>query len=78
MSTTITIRQELAPPPINQLRLVQGISIWKRFLYFLFIGWWLGLVWIALAYAACLTIIGMPVAMWMLGAVPILTTLKGV
>ncbi|MBM3282317.1 MAG: hypothetical protein FJY86_03180, partial [Candidatus Diapherotrites archaeon] len=36
-----------------------------RIIWFLFIGWWLALVWVFFAFFACLTIIGLPVGLWM-------------
>lgn len=36
-----------------------------RIIWFLFIGWWLALVWVSLALFACITIIGLPVGLWM-------------
>ncbi|MFM9105613.1 MAG: YccF domain-containing protein [Chloroflexota bacterium] len=46
-----------------------------RALYFLLIGWWFSGVWMAVAYAAMLTIIGFPLAFWMYGRVGAVTTL---
>jgi hypothetical protein len=36
-----------------------------RIIWFLFLGWWLALVWVVFAILACLTIIGLPVGLWM-------------
>ncbi len=37
-----------------------------RIIWFLFIGWWVALfIWIPLALVACITIIGIPVGLWM-------------
>ena len=47
-----------------------------RALYFLLIGWWLSAVWMVVAYALCLTIIGLPIGFLMFDLVPLLTTLK--
>ena len=46
-----------------------------RAIYFLLIGWWLSGLWMAVAYAFLLTIIGMPVAFWMYGRIGAVTTL---
>jgi uncharacterized membrane protein YccF (DUF307 family) len=46
-----------------------------RALYFLLIGWWFSGVWMAVAYAALITIIGFPLAFWMYGRVGAVTTL---
>jgi len=46
-----------------------------RMLYFLLIGWWLSLLWSNLAWAISLTIIGLPLAIWMFNRLPGVTTL---
>jgi uncharacterized membrane protein YccF (DUF307 family) len=51
-------------------------SLLVRALYFLLIGWWLSLLWIELAFAICLTIIGLPVGFWMFDQVPMMVSLK--
>jgi uncharacterized membrane protein YccF (DUF307 family) len=47
-----------------------------RALYFVFIGWWFTALWIEVAYALCLSIIGLPIGFWMFDAVPAVLTLK--
>ncbi len=47
-----------------------------RALYFLVIGWWLSAAWMIVAYALCMTIIGLPIGFLMFDLVPTLTTLK--
>ena len=46
-----------------------------RAFYFLLIGWWLSGLWMAVAYALLLTLVGMPVAFWMYGRIGAVTTL---
>lgn len=46
-----------------------------RAIYFVLIGWWLSGIWMAVAYALLLTIIGMPAAFWMYGRIGAVTTL---
>jgi uncharacterized membrane protein YccF (DUF307 family) len=46
-----------------------------RAIYFLLIGWWLSGLWMAVAYALLLTIVGMPAAFWMYGRIGAVTTL---
>jgi uncharacterized membrane protein YccF (DUF307 family) len=46
-----------------------------RAVYFVLIGWWLSGIWMAVAYALLLTIIGMPGAFWMYGRIGAVTTL---
>jgi uncharacterized membrane protein YccF (DUF307 family) len=46
-----------------------------RALWFVFVGWWLSALWLAIAYAALVTIIGLPIAFWMYERVGAVTTL---
>ncbi len=46
-----------------------------RFPYFLVIGWWFSLLWAAVAWLLCATIIGLPLGVWMLNRLPNVTTL---
>jgi uncharacterized membrane protein YccF (DUF307 family) len=47
-----------------------------RVFYFLIIGWWFSLLWAALAWILCATIIGLPLGIVMLNALPTVTTLR--
>jgi uncharacterized membrane protein YccF (DUF307 family) len=47
-----------------------------RAIYFVLIGWWLSAVWMEMAYAICLTIIGLPIGLWMFDKVPALVSLR--
>lgn len=46
-----------------------------RAFYFALVGWWFSLLWAALAWAICGTIIGLPLGIMMLHALPFVTTL---
>ena len=46
-----------------------------RALYFLLVGWWASGIWTSVAYALALTIVGLPVAIWMLGRLPFVVSL---
>jgi uncharacterized membrane protein YccF (DUF307 family) len=46
-----------------------------RAVYFLVIGWWFSLLWAALAWLMCATIIGLPLGIMMLNGLPGVTTL---
>lgn len=47
-----------------------------RFPYFILIGWWLSLLWATFAWLICATIIGLPIGILMLHALPAVTTLQ--
>ena len=47
-----------------------------RALYFLLIGWWFSLIWAVIGWLLCLTIIGLPIGVLMLNALPLVTTLQ--
>ena len=43
--------------------------LWQRAVYFVFIGWWLGALWCAAAWALCAILIGFPLGIWMLNRI---------
>lgn len=51
------------------------VSILIRGIYFLLVGWWASLAWMAIGYLLCLTVIGLPFGIWMLNRLPEVTTL---
>lgn len=52
------------------------VNVLLRALYFILIGWWASALWIELAYALCLSIIGLPIGFWMFDRVPAIVSLK--
>lgn len=50
-------------------------SLLTRAVWFLFVGWWLSLLWANVAAVLAITIIGLPVAIWMLNRLPYVTSL---
>jgi uncharacterized membrane protein YccF (DUF307 family) len=46
-----------------------------RILYFVLIGWWFSLLWSVAAWLLCITIIGLPLGIWMFNRLPNVTTL---
>ncbi len=49
-----------------------------RGLYFIFIGSWLGLIWVLIAWFFNLTILGLPIGLAMINAIPQVMTLRPV
>ena len=50
-------------------------SLPVRAVWFLLVGWWASGVWMAVAYALTLSIVGIPVAIWMYGKLPAIVSL---
>ena len=48
-----------------------------QLLWFVFVGWWLGLLWVALAWLMCVSIIALPLSITMLNRVPQIIALRG-
>jgi uncharacterized membrane protein YccF (DUF307 family) len=48
-----------------------------QFLWYWFLGWWLGLIWVAVAWALMITVIGIPFGAAMLNNVPQVIALRG-
>lgn len=53
-----------------------GVPFILRVLWFFLIGWHVALYWIVAAWLLNLTIIGMPLGLWMLNRVPLVLTLR--
>lgn len=64
MTTATVITQRYGP----------GLLI--RALYFLVFGLWFSGIWAAIAWILCVTIIGLPLGLWMLDKLPQVTTLR--
>ena len=50
-------------------------SLLVRALYFVVVGWWLSLLWAGAASALSVSILGLPIAIWMLNRLPYVTSL---
>lgn len=44
---------------------VRQATSWARALWFIFVGWWLGAIWMTVAYILCLLILTMPIGIMM-------------
>jgi uncharacterized membrane protein YccF (DUF307 family) len=54
---------------------IQQGSFLVRAIYFILIGWWLGLIWAIIGYCLCLTIFLLPFGLLMLNRLPAVLTL---
>ncbi len=54
----------------------KGPGCLLRALYFIFVGLWLGGIWTVIAWVLVITIIGMPLGLWMLNSLPQVMTLR--
>ena len=53
-----------------------GAGLLIRALYFVLIGWWFSAIWAVIAWVLCVTIIGLPLGLFMLNRMPQVATLK--
>lgn len=53
-----------------------GVSLLVRAIWFLAVGLWLGQVWLMIAWLFNLTVIGLPLGIWMLNRLPQVMTLR--
>src|SRR5919201_6884506 len=53
-----------------------GPGLLVRALYFILFGWWFSGIWAVVAWLLCLTIIGLPLGLYMLNRLPQVVTLK--
>ncbi len=54
----------------------QETSLLVRIIWFLLIGWWLGEIVISIAWFFMITIIGIPIALWLIDRLPAIITLR--
>jgi uncharacterized membrane protein YccF (DUF307 family) len=54
----------------------QQLPFVLRALWFLFVGLWVSAFWMALAWLACITVLGLPIGFWMFDKTPGILTLK--
>jgi uncharacterized membrane protein YccF (DUF307 family) len=56
---------------------VPQLAMWIRALWFIFVGWWVGAIYLAIAWFLCLTILGLPLGLYMFNRVgSVMTLLK--
>lgn len=59
----------------QEMRSPRQRNLLVRAVWFVFVGWWASLVWMAIAYIFTVTIVGIPVAIWMYGKLPAVVSL---
>lgn len=76
----VVVQNFYQAPPVAAPMMVDvqnaGPGLLARALWFIFIGWWLGLIWLHIGFALCLTGIFLPVGLLMLNRLPAVLTLK--
>ncbi len=65
-------------PPVMVLPEERGPGCLIRLLYFVFIGLWVGGVVTLIAWVLNITIIGLPLGLWLLNRLPVIMTLRPV
>ena len=53
-----------------------GPGLLIRALYFVLFGWWFSALWAVVAWVLCITVIGLPLGLYMLNRLPQVVTLK--
>ena len=66
------------PPPLPAplIEVQDGPGLLVRALWFVFVGWWLSALMAAIAWGAMITIIGLPLGIWLINRIPTFTTLR--
>lgn len=54
----------------------QGPGLLLRAIYFIVFGLWFSGIWAAIAWLLCVTVIGLPLGLWMLNRLPQVATLR--
>lgn len=57
-------------------RTERGANLLLRAIYFLVFGLWFSAIWATVAWVLCVTVIGLPLGLWMLNRLPQVTTLR--
>ena len=71
--TALTLKE---PRSMANPELARGQhSLLVRAIYFVVVGWWLSFLWANLAAALAITIVGLPIAVWMIHRLPFVTSL---
>ncbi len=52
------------------------VALWQRLIWFVVVGWWLGILWTMAGYGLCTLVITEPIGMQMLEQLPAILTLE--
>ena len=74
MSTQPTTQP--SAPPATTTVYERGPNLLVRFIWWLFIGWWASGIAVAIAWVALVTIIGIPLGIWIINRLPSILTLR--
>ena len=64
-----------APPGPDPGGTVEQSPIWIRAVWFIFVGWWAGAIYMGIAWFLCVIIITLPVGLWLFNRVGAVMTL---
>lgn len=69
------------PPPVPMqpplvLNVGSSQNVLLRALWFIFFGWWMGLIWLHIGFVLCATVIFLPIGLLMLNRLPTVLTLQ--
>lgn len=69
---------QLENPSIGQTVIVRkdGPNLLVRFVWWLLVGWWASGIVVGLAWLALITVVGFPVAIWLINRLPSVLTLR--
>ena len=67
---------EACPDGYNHRHINEELPFLLRVVWFIFIGWELGFFVISIGYLCCITVIGIPLGIWILNRVPLALTLS--
>ena len=65
-----------SPPRATTMVYERGPNLLVRFVWWLFIGWWASGIAVAIAWLALITIIGIPLGIWIINRLPSILTLR--
>jgi uncharacterized membrane protein YccF (DUF307 family) len=63
-------------PPVQPVETKEGPGLAVRALWFILVGWWLTGIVSAVAWVAMITIIGLPLGIWLINRIPTVITLR--